>query len=401
MKTTIPSLLKSLTSMIHPPLPLIPRDSQRILGLLKSSFRQHLNQDHEKSNPSKPNPFDAHVASVLASPFFKGQSKDKNGPLKEPRALTNFVGEVQGTIASPMDHFQEQVAADEATPGLAKLCLIIQRQNTTYYQDAVVTANSKDRSSVAYPVLHWLWASGLEESMEFLHNYGLVQELVRVMVIEKRDRHLWKWLHRLEAILLEPGKRPDDSTFTKYHRLLKQFIWNVVRARGSVDEAINIYLKAWAKFERSPGAISFKDPAATLLWCLMSNKSIAADSSLYDELLSAVKRSPFNSHRFVAQLRICHPTRSDPSSALHFIRDKLETLPRGTPTFKRIFRLLCLRTAEVLETKQEYDTAKELRRIVNEIPDSFQVRKSSSHTVAQGEDVHCEEQIDSLMSLAI
>ena len=168
MKPSSPSLLKSLAKSIHPPLIVTPLESKKLLHLLQASFRKQLNDEHPVHS-KEPSPTSAHLQSILSSPLF-GQPRERNARKNRDAGPLLALAEMQDSLISPMTYFNEQVAAGNATLGIAKHCLQVERQNSTVFRGAMASAAPGTHSSLTQPILNWLWASSLGDSMEFFYD---------------------------------------------------------------------------------------------------------------------------------------------------------------------------------------------------------------------------------------
>lgn len=60
---------KSILSKIHHPPTLNPRESRKLLNLLRDSFRRQMEKHHPESSATESNPMDTHFRSLLEGPL--------------------------------------------------------------------------------------------------------------------------------------------------------------------------------------------------------------------------------------------------------------------------------------------------------------------------------------------
>ncbi|MCJ1329702.1 hypothetical protein MMC10_006382 [Thelotrema lepadinum] len=395
MKRSGQSLFKALANKIHPPLPMTPRDSQKLLGLLNESFRQQLQSEHTKDTPGSSNPTNAHVQSVLSSPLFRSQPKNTNIRPRDKRIPGKYVAEVQELLLAPMQYFQEQVAAGQATLDLARRCLEIQQKNKTLYKNSI-SPNAQGDS--VHPILHWLWASGMEESMEFIHHPEFLHRLVPSMIAENRDDQLWKWVWRLETASATHSQDSELSSLAPHSansaELLTRFVRAVFVVRSSIEDAINVFIKASRDFERSfPSQVmaALERPVIELSYLLLRAKPSSISNPLYENLLRIVRRYQIANTGTAARLSLCHPSKPDCSMALSMIR-RGDIPEQPTKRCKSHFTLMCLRTNDMLVAAGRKKEATEVMNVLWRITDT--VATEAAKHVAERTEEDLEHQIE-------
>jgi len=113
--------LNALKSIIHPPLPLTTGQSQQLLGLLKTSFREQLAASTAASAPHTSNttephrsPVDAHLSSLLKAPIFTSDSGTLMGT---PGKVVQV--RVERFIRNPLAVYHELASHGIPTPDIA------------------------------------------------------------------------------------------------------------------------------------------------------------------------------------------------------------------------------------------------------------------------------------------
>ncbi|KAL7274458.1 hypothetical protein RUND412_002651 [Rhizina undulata] len=164
-------------SAIHPPLPLTPLQSEKLLGLIKDSFRQQLAASaHEPSKAGDPNnvttPPDSHLSDVLQAPVFAA-SHEEIKHRQEDR--------IKRFLVDPIGVFEEHATLGTANLHLAASCL--RRYESIRKQDG--DCNSKGDASMR--VLKGLKKAGLVKDGAFLRDRRFVFQLVHTLEQEGRS----------------------------------------------------------------------------------------------------------------------------------------------------------------------------------------------------------------------
>lgn len=214
--------LKSLASKLHPQLPLSPKESQRLLTALTSSFRQkldeaHPRQAHDEDTGLKVAPgsslkagnhalhtssvafADRHLTSVLTNPLLT-----KSGGAKKPTLnLETAKRELeQSSDRDPISLLEEYHQEGAATLSIANICL-------RKFRESLLSLSADDRLAkvekhcAGKRSLQWLWESELFQTDEFVDDRKFMTVLVKMVLEEKLEHFLWAWLE-LDTTL---GKR--------------------------------------------------------------------------------------------------------------------------------------------------------------------------------------------------
>ena len=266
---------------------------------------------------------------------------------------TNVLKDAQKSLLTPMEFFDAQVAAGQATINTAKNCLTIHLENITKYKAVMSAGSSQSKSHGFGSVLHWLWSSRQEESMEFIRDHQFVRVLMELLVLEGRQERFSHWLSRVVVILRENEAAPEtlnnDLVVSATH-LTQRFLQANLKIRSDLNSAMAIYLKV-SNFLESESSLCYKRllwPSTTYLSKALTDREshCKLDVALYDQFIE--KTRIWNSSLALTGLELCHPTHPDPSLALRSIRRVLKTMPKSTPVLRKKFVLLCLKTAQVL-----------------------------------------------------
>ena len=358
--------LRSLIAKLHPPLPLNPRESQKLLNLLTASFREQLNLQHPQDYSQRPCPADTHIHSLLSSPLLKGRKSTERFERSTERNTPkpNMLEEVQSSLIAPMEFFDAQVAAGQATIDTAKNCLRTQLANTTIYKEVMPGGLPPSNSEALASILNWLWSSGMEHSLEFVHDHQFVRLLMGFVVSEGKQRHFWQWLERAAIVHREhetlQGK-PDNDLIRSIAHLVQAYLHENLKTKSDLNIAMAIFLKALSLLDMKLFPCYnklLKAPASYLSRRIMDRDlQVILDVTLYDRLVEKVKVWSKGEDMVLARLRLSHPVNPDPSPALRYIRTTIESTPKFTSTSKKSFVLLCLNTAKVLLEEQRYEDA--------------------------------------------
>lgn len=369
MKPSAPSFLKYITKRIHPPLLINPREATKLLYLLKTSFRQKLSNEHPLHS-EEPTPTSAHLQSILSSPLFGKPNGAKGEENKNVRAMLPW-SKVQESLISPIKYFNEQVAAGNMTLEVAKHCLRIQRENFTVFRHVMAPTDSAKDSSISHPILHWLWASSFEDSMEFVYDTQFLRLILPLLVSEGKDKHIWRWIRKLESLILkDKGQiKPDQHLLQRMSFILKTFIQATVTSQDSLSagaRCFNVVAKSFEALEIPNATRVLRASANYLSLQIMTQEPpIMIETQLYDEVQNIAQQSSTRQFPIKARLSLCHPTNPDTALALVAIEKQALKFPMEmSQVEKSSFVLLCLRVAESLVKSSQYSDAQAIMSIV-------------------------------------
>lgn len=235
---------KTFVSKIHPPLPMTPQESQRLLALLNASFKEHF--DHHRPSHLEEHA-GHHLHSILTNPLFaaRPRSSHEDTTLSSHRGRSDkSTGLIQEFVKRPMDVLRERIAAGTATLQTAKLCLQAETKNCLASPAATVD-DAMRSSDIASIVLDWLRASHAETLGTLLEHSGFFRLLVLFLVAEKRHDRIWSWLQTLQSNIDAPPTRNTRCPISKtYNRLLIAFIKAEALLGEGLDAATGIFVRA-------------------------------------------------------------------------------------------------------------------------------------------------------------
>lgn len=235
---------KTFVSKIHPPLPMTPQESQRLLALLNASFKEQF--DHHRPSHLEEHA-GRHLHSILTNPLFAARPRSSHGGtiLSSHRGRSDkSTGLIQDFVKRPMDIFRERIAAGTATLQTAKLCLQAESKNCLASPAATV-GDAMRSSNTASIILDWLGASHAETLGTLLENSEFFRLLVLFLVAEKRHDRIWSWLQTLQSNLdAVPTRNPRCPITRTYNGLLITFIKAEAFLGEGLDAATGIFVRA-------------------------------------------------------------------------------------------------------------------------------------------------------------
>ncbi|KAM0795986.1 hypothetical protein BDR22DRAFT_569855 [Usnea florida] len=223
---------KSLTSKIHPPLPMSPRESQRLLSLLNASFKEQLDREHTIASSSNEHHATNHLQTILTNPLFDAKPRKRANSGSKSVKSGHLLGQLQNQMKRPMDAFKERISQGVADLHSAKFFLDLQ------YKDCLASPAATPReamqtSGAASTILQWLWASGMEDTGEFLKDKGFVSRFVTFLVADGQQSRVLNWLYQCHG----PDKNPYSSLKIRYG--------------DGLDSAINLFVRTVAGFRNA------------------------------------------------------------------------------------------------------------------------------------------------------
>ena len=319
------TLAAALLSKIHPPLPLNPQESRRLLQRLNVSFQKRIDTVSPFRLEDSTRHTQSHLQSILSNPLFKGNLKrrlDIRG--KSQHAGAFMLHGVQYWMKEPLGAFQRGVSTGTATLDTAKLCLglMLRRYvHSSHTNRNLVTGTAGTGSSI----LNWLWSSGMEESGQYLKDREFISLLVPFLVLEHRYDVIFTWFSRYQI------GNPDkvDGTIENDHLARSaELLWELVRWETLLGAGFGASMIHFTEYSRrnSSRPISIQQkifgPAGRFLAYSLakSNKPTAVPE---DILLSFIETSlGWSDEKKFAHvvLQIHNPRNPRPSFAVKYLR---------------------------------------------------------------------------------
>ncbi|PNS19331.1 hypothetical protein CAC42_2508 [Sphaceloma murrayae] len=240
MKSSAARHFTQFTNKIHPQVALTRTESQRLLDSLKTSFRQHLDAEHDATSrqtasvsPAKSLSYtERHVASVLTNPLLATPPRRDHSD----------------TISSrhPIEIFNECVARGTATYNIANQCLsafhrMLASSSPAGRQEAIL----KHRPGTK--ILQWLWANDLARADVFTSGQRLASSVTALLLREGREESVWSWLD-----VADQGTDPHYATGKQVSSpqatLLNHIVyWRSKSRDRHLGPALDTFMKAVAR----------------------------------------------------------------------------------------------------------------------------------------------------------
>jgi hypothetical protein len=278
---------KALANKINNQAPLGPKESNRLLTALTSSFRKHLDEVH----PSKPHDdgkrptvgvasqttdrhdmhssavlADKHMASLLANPLLV-----KNPKLKPIREVKPDVNAQEAVIelnngANPFELLESFHAKGRATIEVA-VCVMRHFRlsiKDLSYEDQVQKVQAEHAGS---RVLSWLWNSEVMHSQAYVDNNQMQDGLVWLLMFEGHEEVLWQWLDsdlelRPPTKLVARSSRAVPGGLMWKSRILYAMVMTKLgrphREARSADAALDIYFRAIGNVHGKEAAVNHR-----------------------------------------------------------------------------------------------------------------------------------------------
>lgn len=358
--------LRHLAFKIHPPLPITPRDSQRLLSLLSASFRAQLDKEHGKASSGNSIATDNLLRSILTSPLLglpqqQGLSPQNGAQQKHGGALVGRPGLNQGLKMSPIEQFKRDITAGSDSIRVARHYLSAHLRNRS-----ALAKNKHDSgtpsSSPGTTIINWLWSSGHEENMKFLKDWSFTRVLVSFLVAEGRALHAWNWFRLVQLELQQDSSGQasieiiNKKTKLQTH-LLKSLIWSEMIYGPGLNGALKAFVDAFdesSHYDATANDVAervFQPTGSLLLQQLMEMDSTAAiDPHVIDKLLQRVKSWSRYCERDRACLLLLHPRFPNPYPVLAYIQKSItgSKPPVGACRHSAFAAALYLKASELL-----------------------------------------------------
>ena len=378
MQSSAVRAFKALSSKINPQLPLNPRESQQLLQLLSSSFRQHLDREHPHDHPSNLETQAPHrsrsaadalhrthltpsqasvrnvVNSILSNPLFSRPGQKFLTSTKVFSDTDSNEKELQKVLSQPVEWFEEQIAQGTVSKDLACTYLTL----VLSMSDAIVQAEYGRRAVAAF--YNWLWASGSADSLDFIQSDKFTKNVVYLLVKHGHEEKIWTWIDHLNALKRPAAPRDLEDKQV----LLLMFTANARRALSNdADAPLSVLfdmmdrtkgLGAQAVTKTRPLVLLNSNLRKQILHGLIKPKN----EVVFGKFLQASLNLAKNSHLCYSQLMLVHPRAPDAAPAVSYIRHRLQS---GISPSKFIERpggaKFVLDTAQVLISQENYHDA--------------------------------------------
>ena len=357
MKTSLAvGAFKSIVSRIHPQLPLSPKESQRLLNALTSSFNNQLDRHfppaaavtsstassavvvdpphlhHRETRAvcsSSTATADAHLASILTNPLF-----GRPAPALTPSSAA--ISQLKTKSKHPIQIFEDSVARGQATIEIGTLCLNAFRTSLNGLSEPDRESHILDISA-GTRVLRWLWSSGRINTCAFAEDRKFVYALAYFLVAEANDSALWNLIETDFRQTSPEDSHPPAREMRRRKGLIlcamvKVHLSSTPLSDAPITAALSAFLRASDLNQSSP-ASTLPILSIATAGALLSNKLVHTDmaslsrpisAALYDQFIESCPlwdKNPSDRALYrVAGLKLHHPTNPSARDALYFIR---------------------------------------------------------------------------------
>lgn len=327
------SILHRFWPKIHQPLLQTPRESQKLLNALKSSFRRQLDREHptslsdrvENGHHSTANPSSSvqatnkHLQTILDNPLFR----------VTPSRPTDSRGQ-SGTERLPKDSmvvFDELVASGSVTFASIGECLNLQlaipgKRNPSDLRESMKASKAGSR------VVSWWWSADAQTRKSMLRNPPLMSLLCKFMAAEGLQDRIMQWLRMLlEHHVGSPHDQvSEEYVASAFRQLLFWFLLEEVRYGNGLSSAMDFFVQVgdmWLSMDDRPRSLRMLQPGGNAL-CRMvvENEGHARDIPVpiyerYMDLMSLF----FPIGKITAVAPLYHPTNPNPRPFVKFVKN--------------------------------------------------------------------------------
>jgi hypothetical protein len=368
--------------ILHPPLPLNPRESKQLLNLLSTSFRQTLDKEHgfrteseiesAVKGPDKHNgtprprrlshsdldrpPTDRHMRSILTNPLFTSSPTAQH---------------VSNADKDPMEVFDQAAAKGMMNTQYARACLLAKKREIIQSPVLSVREGMRD-SGAGLKVLRWLVSSGTAKDNDFLQDAQFAMIFMQYVVAEQLQEVSWKWIKRAFEDYPRLSKLSGLERAAARRALVRPLMCLVkAEASGPVSlDAAYMCLSRAAGYLKGVPAPQMRELLGPPGWFLSYETTwshsdhLPASESAFDSFIALVPVISREVDYHFAKLNLLHPTRPSVDPALAFLK-KLDApqaadatpLYRWRSTYGREIISLGLNAAKFLLETERFDDA--------------------------------------------
>ena len=235
MRATIALHWQALLNKIHPPLPLTPRQSQRVLKALNSSLQDQLDQQHPLNDQ---NPATDHVQSLLGNPLFlkRPVSPRKRKGVKRAAQIPRARSVRDIAQQEPLVLLQDVMAQGRADPATVKRCLGAQLNKCSAATDMRKSMADTGAGTI---ILQWLWSSGNSRTLRHLTDTSLTRLLIKFLVAERKLDEIGLWLKANRTTLGRLPALKDPNRILG--QTLLDLIISEIKYGAGLTAALNVF----------------------------------------------------------------------------------------------------------------------------------------------------------------
>ena len=326
MRGSLVCHFKSFMSKIHPPLPLNPRESQKLVGLLKTSHKKQLDEKHPESSTGHFEATDAHFHALLSSPLFHaGPRNPASSEHAVPIQRLDPYESAQLQTYRALHKFDGSVAAGTMTLQELRITIstLVQSAKQLGLQEGRALLES---SQAVEKIIHWLWASGADESREFLESKRFPKLLAPLLVSEAHEKFLWRWINKINQMLLENRIPSNYATRTQGESTRAYLIERVVKRRmlfgNGATDACEAFLAIFNQSIQDKDSVDVRRKvrrAGTyLVHSLCSRDKAKIEPRLFDAFVASCDHWSYPG-LFRAMMLLHHPQGSRPEHGMQFL----------------------------------------------------------------------------------
>ncbi|TVY37657.1 hypothetical protein LSUB1_G004948 [Lachnellula subtilissima] len=338
--SSTPSL--QLRALLHPPLPLNPRESQNLFNLLTKSFRKHLDKEH---GPLTSTPTDAESALTLTDSRAPSHTRRNSHTEKHPadrhlsRVLDNplFIplgiplGRGRQILRKdPMLVFEAAVGKGMMDISSAAKCLWAKKQQIVQSHVSNVQDGMRD-SKAGTTVLKWLISSGQANNLDFLRNEEFSVLLMQYMIAEGMQDACWAWIMRsfkeIPHIFALPLNSDERQRLKKDIMSPFYFFLSAISSRPHSLDAAYVAMSRAAGYLDHLSLEQARDVLGGPVCFIISlTKAMGwdrppASETNYNSFLRLIPTSRPRFKYDLAHLWLLHPTRPSVDLALEMLRE--------------------------------------------------------------------------------
>jgi hypothetical protein len=365
MQSSASRAFSILSSKIHPQLPLTPRESQQLLALLTTSFRQQLDREYlrdplrshsarlqphnqSKDAPTKPGAPESklshttankHLETVLTNPLFAIKPQRRRSGAYDIKDAHKIMGD-------PLQWFQEQVASGSADIQSAYLCIETIQEMTP---SSSMTESTK-HSNIGLKISDWLWSSGIERTKPFLTNLGLIKLLVPYLVREHEEDPLWRWFTRSLQTWIQEANVDMKQVHRFRAHLLKSMAMSKLDGEGGLEAAITTILRAVALLDTPNICLSTSDTnlAGRSVVEHIVSTTTPIPAELFNQFIHSTMRWSRQWELFQAILWSHYPLQPNANPGLEYLKNGAALSRSQRPESRRLLVQLSLGVARQL-----------------------------------------------------
>ncbi|TID25208.1 hypothetical protein E2P81_ATG04312 [Venturia nashicola] len=369
--SSLSNSFRALASKIHPQLPLTPRESSQLLGILTTSFRKQLDlhypttltnaapsSQQDPSQISSPSQLSAavsandHLNSLLSSPLLS----------KKPRSASFSKSSFEGigatfNLQQQLRWLEDKIASASVT--IDDFAVTSRNIRTALASHPGITAKAIKDSSAGSKILRWIRTSGRtsEKDIMLAGNFKgmrvstlLRNTLIDILVIQGRQDSVWHWLNYTIQI-------PKKSIFSR-------LLFAEIQFGSGIEAAMLAYLDAPSRGYWGPRS------AAPIVSHYLSAASHMASTDLFLRFLDTLHSQPENSFP-CAVMSLFHPDGSSIKEGMAYVTaQSIRAMATGeigvTPVWRRHHVAFYLKLARSLLSVGQTDNAVFVLRFAQE-----------------------------------